>query len=58
MNPESVVVLDQTVIGSKGEPDEIELSIVMPCLNEVETVSIEGGLLAESQSNLRRGHSR
>jgi hypothetical protein len=53
MNPESVVVLDQTVIGSKGEPDEIELSIVMPCLNEVETVSIEGGLLAESQSNLR-----
>jgi len=39
MNPESVVVLDQTVIGSKGEPDEIELSIVMPCLNEVETVA-------------------
>jgi|SRR5271165_2601674 len=39
MNLESVVVLDQMVVGSNGEPDEIELSIVMPCLNEVETVS-------------------
>jgi glycosyltransferase involved in cell wall biosynthesis len=27
------------VTGSRGEPDEIELSIVMPCLNEVQTVA-------------------
>lgn len=39
MSSEPVVVLDQTVTGPKSEPDEIELSIVMPCLNEVETVS-------------------
>jgi glycosyltransferase involved in cell wall biosynthesis len=39
MNPEAVVAPDQTVIRSKGEYAQIELSIVIPCLNEVETVS-------------------
>jgi hypothetical protein len=50
MCSEPVVVLDQTVMGSKGEPDEIELSIVMACLNEVETVSscVRKAVLGES----------
>ena len=38
MSLEAAVAPQQMVIGSEGQPDEIELSIVMPCLNEVETV--------------------
>jgi glycosyltransferase involved in cell wall biosynthesis len=38
MSLEAAVAPQQMVIGSEGQPDEIELSIIMPCLNEVETV--------------------
>jgi len=35
---EAAVAPQQAVIGSEGQPNEIEVSIVMPCLNEVRTV--------------------